>query len=91
MGLFFKKANCTIRFKIQVYHAVIRAKLMYGLESAQFNNTTRAKLDVFYLKGLRQICKIPTTWTGEEVNRENTNEKVYKIAMELSQQRGKKK
>ena len=55
MGLFFKKANCTVRFKIQVYHAVIRAKLMYGQVSAQFNNTTKANLDAFYLNGLRQI------------------------------------
>jgi len=90
MGVFFKNANCTVRFKIQVYHAVIRAKLMYGLESAQFNNTTKMKLDVFYLKGLRHICKIQTTWTGTEVIRENTNEEVYRIAMEQARQRGKK-
>ena len=56
---------------------------MYGLESAQFNNTTKAKLDVFYLKGLRQICHIQTSWTGEEVVRENTNEKVYKSKFHL--------
>ena len=60
---------------------------MYGLETAQFNNTTRNKLDVFQLKGLRQICKITTTF----INREHDNRFVYETAERLSEERGKKR
>ena len=34
---FWKHADVGIKFKIIVYDAVVRAKLMYGLESMQFN------------------------------------------------------
>ena len=62
---------------------------MYGLESAQFNNTTKGKLDTFYLKGIRQICKLETTY-GQTVmgkERTNTNEVVLNTAMDMCKQK----
>ena len=44
-------------FKLQVYNAVIGAKVLYGLESAELGTEARRKLDVFQLKGLRAIIK----------------------------------
>ncbi len=35
MQLFWKNQNCPTKFKLQVYDAVIRSKLMYGLESLE--------------------------------------------------------
>ena len=61
---FWKNCNCSPEFKLIAYDAVIRAKLMYGLESLQLNKDIREDLDVFQRKGIRQILKIPTTWTN---------------------------
>ena len=49
------------RWKLIVWDAIIRSKLMYGLESLQLNKDLREDLDVFQRKGLRQILKVPTT------------------------------
>ena len=63
---FWKPGNCDIRFELIVYDAVVRAKLMYGLESLQLNkeytNPLYGKLDTFHIKGLRQILQLTTTW-----------------------------
>eukprot|EP00975_Prorocentrum_lima_P013635 2900279-Prorocentrum_lima.AAC.1 len=69
LKVFWLRSDCPRKFKLQVYHAVVRAKLMYGLESLQLTSTHRNTLDVFYLKGLRQILGMQTTF----VNRHNTN------------------
>ena len=62
--------------KLGVYDAVIRSKLMYGLESAQVNDSLKYKMDAFKLKGLRQISKVSSTY----VNRANTNGHFFNMA-----------
>ena len=52
----------SIREQLVIYDAVIRSKLMYGLESVNLTETLRKKIDVFHRKGLRQILKISTTY-----------------------------
>ena len=59
-----------------MYDAVVRTKLVYGLESVQVNDSLKQKIDAFHLKGLRQILGIQTTY----VDRTNTNEHVYNSA-----------
>ena len=66
--------------KTIVLNAVIRSKLIYGLDTMSVNHTVKKKLDAFYLKGLRTILKIPTI--KEETFRHFTNEYVYKTANE---------
>ena len=66
------------RWKLIIFDAVIKSKLMYGLESAQLNDSLKNKLDVFQLKGLRKILGLTTTF----INRENTNALVYQKANE---------
>ena len=73
LGTFFKHSNCPTFFKITVYDAVVRAKLLYGIESIALNPKTRESLNIFHLKGLRQILKMDTTF----VNKSNSNEKVF--------------
>ena len=63
---------------IYIYGAVIRSKLIYGLDSIQINISQRKELVAFQLKGIRQIFKILTTY----VDREDTNEIVFKRATE---------
>ena len=69
--------------KIIVYDAVIRSKLLYGLEAAQINPQYLKTLDAFQLKGLRKILKLKTTYTDiiaptEQKAQQNT--RVYEIA-----------
>ena len=67
--------------------AVIRSKLLYGLESAQLNTEHLHKLDVFHLKGLRKILKMDTTY----IDRENTNLRVIQEANQQIENAGGKK
>jgi hypothetical protein len=73
---FWRHSDCPIRFKLQAFDAVIRSKLLYGLESAQLNEPHQRRLNTFQLKGLRKILHMQTTF----VNRENTNERVITYA-----------
>ena len=73
LGEFWKHSDCSVCLKLGVYDAVIRAKLIYGLESAQINDSMKKKLDAFQLKGLRQVLKMQTTY----MNRTNTNRAVF--------------
>ena len=78
---FWKNSNCDFRFKLIVYDAVIRAKLMYGLESLQLNKDKLESINAFQRKGLRQILKMLTTH-GQHVlgkARSNTNELLYQL------------
>ena len=74
----WKHTENPTRWKLIIFDAVVRSKLMYGLESAQLNDSLKNRLDVFQLKGLRKILGLNTTF----VNRENTNELVYNKANE---------
>ena len=59
-----------------IYDAITRSKLLYGLETVQLTEATAKKLDVFQLKGLRQILRLQTTF----VNRANSNKFVFEMA-----------
>ncbi len=55
-------SDCSQRFKLQVLNAVIRQKLLYGLESAHLSDTTLARIDVFHRRGLRKNLGMTTTF-----------------------------
>ena len=94
LAFFWKQSNCTPRQKILVYDAVIRSKLLYGLESAELRPSDLTKLDTFQLKGLRQILKLKTTYATIDtpqgpkpvIHRENTNKKVFEAANRISKE-----
>ena len=72
MHLFWRHSTCNIRFKLIVTQAVLFAKVLYGLESAELPATALKALDVFHLRCLRKILKMTRTY----INRANTNEEV---------------
>ena len=82
--MLWKHSDCSAREKLIVYDAVIRSKLVYGLESVQINDDLKRKMDAFQLKGLRQILKLTTTFGQQTqgLERTNTNEFVYSQAQE---------
>lgn len=74
---FFKKATCSIEWKIQVYHATIKAQLMYGLETSALSSVQLQQLDTFQQRGLRAILNIEPAWISRV-----SNEKVLQLATE---------
>ena len=71
--LFWKYSEVPIRLKIIIYHAIIKTKLLYGLETLVLLPAHKRQPDAFYLRGLRQIMGMKTTF----IDRTNTNERVY--------------
>ena len=55
MNFFWGKANCPPRFELQVFDAVIRSKIVYGLDTVQIPPSLLSRLNSFQLKGLRKI------------------------------------
>ena len=76
LHIFFYGSDCSTRRKLQVYSAVIRSKLMYGLETAMMNKSVLSRLDAFQMKGLRKIMKMQHTY----YNRAHTNQYVLDCA-----------
>lgn len=88
LKIFWNKAKTDIKWKATVYNAVIRSKLLYGLEGVQLTQSERNKLDAFQIKGLRRILQVPPTfidrsWTNHRVIdtlRQQHNIKVHRFS-----------
>jgi len=83
LKIFWTKARNTIYWKLTVFDAILRAKLLYGLECIQLTNREQARINAFQMKGIRRILGIPPT----HVDRTWTNAKVWEKAEE---EKGKK-
>ena len=81
LELFWKKAQTTLKWKLNVYNAVVVTKLIYGLETLQFTEAQGRVLDTFQQRGLRKILNIPPTY----IDRSHTNADVLRIANETKQ------
>ena len=82
LDLFWRHCDVRVGFKITVMDAVIRAKLLYGMDSAQLTPANQRRLEVLQLKGLRKILKMTTTF----VERNNSNEEVFRRANDAIRQ-----
>ena len=82
---FGKNSNCPIKFKLIVYDAVVRAKLVYGLDCVYVPEAAMNKLNAFQLRGLRKILKMSSTF----IDRSNTNKKVFENANRLRHPAGR--
>ena len=75
---FWKASNCTDRWKLRVYQAIIQNKFIYGLETIHLTQGMLSKINAFQLRGLRSILRLEPTF----VNRPNTNQFVLRTASE---------
>ena len=69
LDIYWSKANPNKKHKLMVQDAIIRSKLLYGLESAAMNETVKTYMDTFQLKGLRKILGIKTTYVDRANDR----------------------
>ena len=79
LDIFWLKTDCSKKWKLLVFNAVICSKLLYGLETLEPTETAGRLLDTFQLKGLRKILKLNTTF----IQRRNSNEYVFRRANEV--------
>ena len=68
LDIYWLHANPSAKQKLIVYDAIIRAKLLYGLESTAMNNSIKHSLDIFQLKGLRKILNLKTTFVDRAMD-----------------------
>ena len=85
LNFFWKKSNCPCKFKLQVFDAVIRSKLVYSLDAVSLTPGLYTKLNSIQFKGLRKILKLDHTF----VNRTNTNAKIRQDANAVMNPQGK--
>ena len=52
---FWYKTDCTHKWKLQVYNAVIIAQISYGMNTVQLTQAMLNRLDAFQMRGLRYI------------------------------------
>ena len=76
LHIFFYNSDNTVTRKMLMYNAVIRAKLMHGLETVVMNTRVGRKLDTFQLKGLRKILKLPTTYIDKQLSDDNVKTQI---------------
>lgn len=65
-----------------MYDAIIRNKLLYGLETVQLIESQKREIDAFQMRGLRQIMK--KTHTHTYYNREHTNKHILEEASNVA-------
>ena len=87
LDLFWRHSDCPVHVKVYTADAVLRSKLLYGLESAQLLPPVQKKLEIFQLKVLRKMLKMETTY----INRASTNETIYRKVNEKIAAEGKRK
>ena len=76
LKLFWNKTRTSIKWKVQVFHSIVKSKMMYGLETIQLNLTDQKKINSFQVNGYQRILHIPPTY----IDRTMTNDHVkYQI------------
>ena len=58
MDPIWKNNSTSVKARLQVYTQVVRAKLVYGLETCRLTQAGKTKLDTFQLRGLRKILGV---------------------------------
>lgn len=64
------KTNCSYKWKLQVYNAVIVSQLTYGLSTVQLTPSMLKRLDAFQMRGFRYILKIEHSYYSRVSNQD---------------------
>ena len=73
IDFFWRHSDCDIAVKVYTADAILRAKLLYGLESAQLIPSVAKRTETLQLKVLRTILRLNTTY----IDGENNNQSIF--------------
>ena len=73
IDLFWRHSNYDIAVEVYTADAILRAKLFYGLESAQLIPSVAKRMETLQLKVLRKCLRLNTTY----IDRENNNHSIF--------------
>ena len=69
----WKRASMNKRQKLLIHEALVASKLLYALEAIPIPDDEYDKIDASYMKGIRQILEMKTTYGQQMANEEMTN------------------
>ena len=94
--MYWKATNASKKWQLLAYDAIIKSKLLYGLETAQVSKAELNRIDAFQIRGIRQILGKSThtgteeprtmyslTWPAESLARAKQNTGLYKARIRL--------
>jgi hypothetical protein len=84
---YWKASDASKKWKLLTFDAVIKSKLLYGLETTELPKSCKKRLDAFQIKGLRRILGQKHTYW----DRSATNEKILELATEEAFRKGSAK
>ena len=77
---YWKASGASKKWKLMIYDAIIRSKLLYGLETIHLTQAMSRKLDAFQMRGLRRILQRNSTF----IDRRNTNKSLLEEASSIA-------
>ena len=85
LHIFFYNSDSTIARELQAFNAIIRSKLMYGMETIAFNTSIQNKLETVQLKRLREIFNLQTTYINRTFSNDYVRHQVNVKLQEVKQ------
>jgi len=85
LDLFWIHSSCPIKFKLLAVDTVIRSKVLYGMDTAQLNETERHELEVFQLKTIRTILNMKIPLPTEQTQMRRYTEKLMRNSPKQTQ------
>ena len=85
---FWRKSSSSIKWKLITYDAIIRATLLYGIDSVQLIETRALKLDTFQLNVLRKNLKWETTFISRTNKHQQIDDKVQETLNQIRENEG---
>ena len=58
----WSQTRTTVKWRLRVFEAALSTKLLYGLETIQLTRSEQNTLDMFQMKMLRRILRVPSTY-----------------------------
>jgi len=81
---YWKASEASTKWKILIHDAVLKSKLLYGLETTQLTQKCLKRIDAFQIRGLRKILNLKHThW-----DRSATNKRILSLATEATYRTG---
>ena len=69
---YWKASEASPKWKVLIFEAVLKSKLLYGLETTQLTNKCLKRIGAFQIKGLRGILSMKHTYWDRTATKEES-------------------